>query len=218
VSSYKPERDVTASGVHPLAQARGVAGGLTVIGVQAIPGANEILPAIGLGLLGEAIGFVAVGLGEEFGSLLSRTVREPAPAVPSELPTIAPPSEVSTGPEPPPWPPEAPARAPKNTTRLGEVRDNAAAWRDLRDEWDRNGIGDILSPENRARIAKPRSPIVDDTWIRYFPGDAPYKGEKIQMHHIGGGPITVPLPTSRHLDAHMPGGYRYNKGGPGTSG
>jgi len=26
--------------------------------------------------------------------------------------------------------------------------------------------------------------------------------------------LTVPLPDTRHLDAHMPGGFRYNPGGP----
>ena len=30
--------------------------------------------------------------------------------------------------------------------------------------------------------------------------------------------LTVPLPATRHLDAHMPSGYRYNPGGPGRSG
>jgi filamentous hemagglutinin len=38
------------------------------------------------------------------------------------------------------------------------------------------------------------------------------------MHHINGTKLTVPLPESRHLDAHMPGGYRYNPGGPGQTG
>jgi filamentous hemagglutinin len=40
----------------------------------------------------------------------------------------------------------------------------------------------------------------------------------IPMHHIQGTPIVVPLPAMRHLDAHMPGGFRFNPGGPGTSG
>lgn len=84
--------------------------------------------------------------------------------------------------------------------------------------WDQSGYGEILSEVNRGAIAKGRTPIVDDAWIKYFPGDASLKGEKIPMHHIGGSPITVPLPASRHLDAHMPGGFRNNPGGPGTSG
>jgi filamentous hemagglutinin len=80
------------------------------------------------------------------------------------------------------------------------------------------GIGDILSDANRARIAAGRTPVVDEAWVRHVPGDKALIGEKIPMHHVGGSPITVPLPASRHIDAHMPGGYRYNPGGPGASG
>jgi HNH/Endo VII superfamily nuclease toxin with a HHH motif len=91
-------------------------------------------------------------------------------------------------------------------------------WRRTRDLWDRVGIGDILSDANRARIAAGRTPVVDEAWVRHVPGDKALIGEKIPMHHVGGSPITVPLPASRHIDAHMPGGYRYNPGGPGASG
>jgi RHS repeat-associated protein len=105
-----------------------------------------------------------------------------------------------------------------NWTRLGVPRRNPTAWRKLRDLWDESGYGDALSPRNRDLIAKGRTPVVDDAWIRTFPGDAALKGEQITMHHIGGGPVTVPLPRSRHVDAHMPGGFRTNPGGPGVSG
>jgi RHS repeat-associated protein len=104
------------------------------------------------------------------------------------------------------------------TTRLGVKRSNPADWRKLRNAWDEAGYGDILSAKNRAAIAKGRTPVVDDAWIQYFPGDAALKGEQIPMHHVGGGRVTVPLPESRHIDAHRPGGYRRNPGGAGTSG
>ena len=104
------------------------------------------------------------------------------------------------------------------TTRNGIKRTNPADWRKLRDRWDDGGYGDILSEDNRGRIAKGKTPIVDDAWVEHFPGDAGLMGEKINMHHIGGNGITVPLPHSRHRDAHMPGGYKNNPGGPGMSG
>ncbi len=105
-----------------------------------------------------------------------------------------------------------------NTTRLGVPRTNAADWRQLRDVWDRTGVGDILSPANRRRIAAGETPHVDPDWVRHFPGDADLIDELIPMHHIQGLPITVPLPATRHIDAHMPGGFRFNPGGPGSSG
>ncbi|WP_425305527.1 hypothetical protein [Bremerella cremea] len=108
--------------------------------------------------------------------------------------------------------------ASSNTTRLGVVRNNPRDWRNLRDVWDQTGVGDILSTRNRQRIADGLVPEVDDNWIRWFPGDEALRGESIPMHHIQGTPLTVPLPASRHLDAHMPGGFRYNPGGPGRSG
>ncbi len=108
-------------------------------------------------------------------------------------------------------------RAP-GTTRLGVRRTNAADWRALRDLWDTTGDGAILSPANRAKIASGQTPVVDSAWVQYFPGDAALVGEQIPMHHIMGSPIAVPLPETRHLDAHMPGGFRRNPGGPGTSG
>jgi hypothetical protein len=109
------------------------------------------------------------------------------------------------------------AKTAPNTTRLGITRNNPADWRATRDLWDNTGYGDILSDANRAAIARGRTPVVDSSWVRNFPEDAGLLGERIPMHHIQGTPITVPLPATRHLDAHMPGGFRYNPGGPGSA-
>jgi len=106
---------------------------------------------------------------------------------------------------------------PLNATRLGFQRTNAADWRSLRDHWDDLGYGEILSEANRGFIARGRTPRVDETWVVSFPEDAGLIGERITMHHIGGYPVTIPLATTRHLDAHMPGGFRYNPGGPGSA-
>jgi RHS repeat-associated protein len=105
-----------------------------------------------------------------------------------------------------------------NVTRGGVERNNPADWRRTRNLWDKVGLEDILSEANRKSIAIGRSPVVDTAWVKHFPGDAALVGQKISPHHIGGGPITVPLPKSRHLEAHMPGGFRYNPGGPGATG
>ncbi|WP_433868157.1 hypothetical protein [Ralstonia wenshanensis] len=111
----------------------------------------------------------------------------------------------------------AAASRPANTTRLGVTRTNAADWRALRAHWDDLGYGEILSPTNRAAISRGRTPTVDESWVNVFPEDAGLLGERITMHHIQGLPVTVPLPTTRHMDAHMPGGFRYNPGGPGSA-
>ena len=104
-----------------------------------------------------------------------------------------------------------------NITRLGIKRTNTGDWRDWRDLWDDLGY-DILSTANRKLIAKGNTPIVDEKWVTVFAGDAKLLGEKISIHHIGGNKLGVPLPKTRHIDAHMPGGFRRNPGGPGTSG
>ncbi|WEF33957.1 DUF6861 domain-containing protein [Pseudoduganella chitinolytica] len=109
------------------------------------------------------------------------------------------------------------ASSSPNTTRSGVTRTNAADWRALRDHWEDVGYGEILSNDNLTAIAKGRTPRVDETWVRAFPEDAGLMGEKISMHHIGSTPVTVPLPATHHLDAHMPGGFRYNIGGPGSA-
>lgn len=85
--------------------------------------------------------------------------------------------------------------------------------------WDNDPVYNrILSKGNRWRIDHDLVPKVDKSWVEFFPGDANLVGENITMHHIGGTRLTTPLPASRHLDAHMPGGYRYNPGGTGTCG
>lgn len=102
------------------------------------------------------------------------------------------------------------------TTRRGVHRRNPSEWRALRDSWDDLGYGSALSEGNRALIARGRTPAVDDAWIDVFPEDAGLLGEQIRMHHVAGYPVTVPLAETRHLDAHMPGGFRFNEGGPGA--
>ena len=59
--------------------------------------------------------------------------------------------------------------------------------------------------------------MVDEDWVKHFPEDAGLIGETIEMHHIGGSPIVLPWPETRHYNAHQPGGTRYNPGGPGSA-
>ncbi len=108
------------------------------------------------------------------------------------------------------------ATSTTNTTRTGVVRTSAADWRQIRNLWDELGYEEVLSEANRARIAAGRTPVVDDAWTIIHPEDAGLLGERISIHHIQGGPVKVPLPATRHLDAHMPGGFRYNPGGTGS--
>ena len=105
----------------------------------------------------------------------------------------------------------------RNTTRLGVKRNNRADWRATVDLWDQSGYGHLLSAANRASIAAGRTPVVHNAWIAGFPEDAGLKGEQIPMHHFRGLPLTIPLPYPRHLDAHMPGGFRRNSGSVGSA-
>ncbi|MBX3273064.1 MAG: hypothetical protein KF729_22565 [Sandaracinaceae bacterium] len=103
-------------------------------------------------------------------------------------------------------------------TRRGVVRANLADWRRLVQVWDSVGLGDIISAANRARLRAHRMPRVDEAWVEWFPGDLHLLNEIITIHHIGGWRFHVPLPRSRHIDAHAPGGFRHNPGGPGMTG
>lgn len=109
-------------------------------------------------------------------------------------------------------------RTQGSRTREGVRRHPGSGWRRLRDIWDKVGVGEIISSENRSRLSHDLSPRVDDAWILWFPGDEPFRGERIELHHVQGSPIVIPLPASRHREAHMPGGPRRNPGGPGRSG
>jgi hypothetical protein len=147
-------------------------------------------------------------------------VVEPPPRAPVEPPprAVEPPAAEPPAVESKPATETPPKPKKKNTTRRGVPRKNRLEWRKLMESWDEAGYGDILSAENKARIKAGKVPIVDDAWVKHFPGDAPLIGEKISMHHIDGSPITVPLPKSRHMDAHQPGGTQKNPGGPGMTG
>lgn len=175
--------------------------------------------AVGMSRMGESFSVVGMGL-RNFGASLGRSIGNMDPDMLTNS-TIARMLGSTIGPmyAVPPGPSAIAAAAARSasTTRLGVNRTNAADWRDLRDHWDSLGYSEILSSANRTAIAKGRTPKVDDDWVRVFPEDAGLRGERIPMHHIGGLPVTIPLPATRHMDAHMPGGYRYNPGGPGSA-
>ncbi|PTS82061.1 hypothetical protein DBR00_18260 [Pseudomonas sp. HMWF032] len=168
---------------------------------------NEALQSLGLSPEAAMYAELALGLGAaaKAGGVINAGTASKASSVadggPKAIGEVVPPAPVVTS----------------GTTRTGVVRTNAADWRALRDNWDDLGYSQILSTENRAAIAKGKTPKVDDAWVKVFPEDAGLKGERIPMHHVQGSPLTVPLPDTRHLDAHMPGGFRYNPGGPGSA-
>jgi hypothetical protein len=101
----------------------------------------------------------------------------------------------------------------KNITRAGVTRRNTTDWRKVRDLWDELGYREILSDENRSRIATGLVPVVDEDWINVHPEDAGLRGQIISIHHVLGLPLSGPVPYRRHLNAHMPGGTRFNSGG-----
>ncbi|MBB5035457.1 hypothetical protein [Prosthecobacter vanneervenii] len=132
-----------------------------------------------------------------------------------------PPANAASGPQPPTsnsgiTGPAAKKTKKSNTTSKGVKRNNPKDWKDTMKLWDAVGYQDLLSPANRVLIQNELVPIVDDAWIKVHPEDAGLKGEKISIHHVQGLPLNVPLPYSRHKDAHKPGGFRYNPGGVGS--
>lgn len=79
-----------------------------------------------------------------------------------------------------------------SSTELGYLRDSNRFWNEYKQKWP-----DQLSPENKERAGTSR-PVVDDTWIKFHPEHAPYKGQPLEHHHLGQGSRAVPLPEKLH--------------------
>jgi hypothetical protein len=79
------------------------------------------------------------------------------------------------------------------STPAGGVRNARAFW----GAWARE-YPDTLGSGNRDLMKEGLSPVVDDIWVQYFPEHAPYMGETLIHHHLGQGPIAIPLPDSVH--------------------
>jgi len=90
-----------------------------------------------------------------------------------------------------------------NETRMGVKRRPKQDRKKWLRAWDEAGYGDLMSPQNWNRIMnKGKAPIVDDKFIKHFPEARKLKGETIEIHHIKGSPIQMPLPKSWHKGAH----------------
>lgn len=90
-----------------------------------------------------------------------------------------------------------------NTTRMDVKRTPKKDRVEWLRAWDEAGYGDMMSPQNWNRIVNEgKAPIVDDQFIKYFPEAKDLKGEKIEIHHIEGSPIEMPLPESWHKASH----------------
>jgi hypothetical protein len=85
---------------------------------------------------------------------------------------------------------ETPAGGYRNAAKFWEQ------WAELRPE--------TISPANRWRIDQlklnPRgpSPRIDDTWIAHFPEHSAFPKDVLIHHHVGQGPIAIPLPGQAH--------------------
>jgi hypothetical protein len=88
-----------------------------------------------------------------------------------------------------PWVGKGPGVA---SSELGYLRDSNYFWREYAKLWPEQ-----LSKENMDRVGTSR-PIVDDTWIKYHPEHAAYKGQPLEHHHLGQGSRAVPLPEKLH--------------------
>jgi len=79
------------------------------------------------------------------------------------------------------------------SSELGYLRDPAYFWSHFQ-----GAYGDRLSPANQTRITNGQAPIVDSTWVRYYPQHAAYLGETLEHPHVGQGSRAVPLPETLH--------------------
>lgn len=57
---------------------------------------------------------------------------------------------------------------------------------------------EIFSNKNRKTILNGRVPIVDKTFVTYFPQYKDYMYKELRHHHIGGGGQAMPISSSLH--------------------
>lgn len=82
-------------------------------------------------------------------------------------------------------------------TEMGEVRDLRQfweAWTQLDDQLGRQ----TLSEDNIWRIEHGFSPRVNEQWEDFFPEHRPFRGQRIEHHHLNQGRYTIPLPFRLH--------------------
>jgi hypothetical protein len=85
----------------------------------------------------------------------------------------------------------APAGA--NRTEDGYQRNSQWFWEQLLQRHP-----ELFDEENRKLIKEMRPPIVNDRWLKYFPKHAGYRRQKLRHHHLGRGPLAVPIPEKAH--------------------
>lgn len=81
----------------------------------------------------------------------------------------------------------------ENTNNQGWDRDKQYFFKQL---LERNE--EIFSPGNKWRINNNLSPQIDSVFIKNFPEYAPFKGQRLFHHHIGGDGQGVAVPESIH--------------------
>ena len=164
-------------------------------------------------------GFLSFGAGEAVGPLSNRPVFMPAGAKPpanipkldleaevAKVPPVAPTAEAAPVPVTSPYQVHIDpitGRGPMGidtsgftsgeSTMNGGLRNAKQFWRAWATRYQ-----STLSDNNLAAIARGRSPVVDEHWIKSFPEAAPYSGETLIHHHLDYGPTAYPLPESVH--------------------
>jgi hypothetical protein len=181
-------------------------------GGDAINGIGEKFAANPVTATGTLVVPIAITPGRSgFGPQLILTPPPPPPAATDAPAPPAPPTPKQPG-------PGAQLQKGPGTTRYGIKRNNPADWHEFRNLRDDIGLGDVLSKENRLLINQGRTPLGRRRLGKTLPGRQRLDGPADNAAPVGGSPITVQLSKPRHQDAHMPGGFKRNPGGPGTSG
>ncbi|WP_223302356.1 RHS repeat-associated core domain-containing protein [Flavobacterium branchiophilum] len=81
-----------------------------------------------------------------------------------------------------------------NTNAKGFKSNGPWFWRQVR-----NSHPEMFSEINKKNIAKGKSPIVDDTWVKHNPSSANYMKDKLVHHHIDQGRFAVGIPEQAHV-------------------
>ena len=85
------------------------------------------------------------------------------------------------------------AKGKQSKTSKGYLRDSKLFWKEYKKKYNKE-----LSMKNLLRIKEGKAPVVDKQWIKFHKDHRPFKGQKLEHHHLDHKGYAIPLPQALH--------------------